>query len=63
MKLVGEKVQLRLTAEERASCKIGELLRPHFEASIEHTLDYSLTADNGLPDMVEIDELNHATLM
>lgn len=63
VKLAGDKVLLRLTDEERKDCKIPELCRPQFEAPVDHTMDYSLTADQGLPDMVEIDELNHATLM
>jgi hypothetical protein len=34
-----------------------------FETKVELTLDYSSNASSGLPDMVDIDELNHATLM
>jgi len=39
------------------------LIQPFFEASIDNTLDYSVLASKGLPDMVDIDELNHATLL
>ncbi len=60
---MGDKVMLRLTDEERAVCKMPELCKSQFEAPVDLTLDYSLTADKGLPDMVDIDELNHATLM
>ena len=63
MKLNGDKVVLRLTDEEKATCKMPEFNRPSFEVPVDCTLDYSLTANKGLPDMVEIDELNHATLM
>ena len=34
-----------------------------FETKVELTLDYSQNASAGLPDMVDIDELNHATLL
>lgn len=34
-----------------------------FETKVELTLDYSQNAIAGLPDMVDIDELNHATLL
>lgn len=38
-------------------------MRPQFEGAVDSTMDYSHTANKGLPDMVDIDELNHATLM
>ena len=63
VKLNGDKVMLRLADSERDGCKVPDLTRLQFEVPVELTLDYSLTADKGLPDMVEIDELNLATLM
>jgi myosin heavy subunit len=59
----GDKVILSLVESERADCAVAELKKPNFEALVEHTMDFSLTASKGLPDMVDIDELNHATLM
>jgi len=61
--LNGDKVVLKLTDEERATCQIPQLTKPNFEAPVDLTMDWSHTADRGLPDMVDIDELNHATLM
>lgn len=63
VELKGDKVRLKLTDEERATCQIGKLTKPFFEDAIDLTMDWSRTADRGLPDMVDIDELNHATLM
>lgn len=63
LKLAGDKVTLRLTEEEKKTCKIDSLNKPSFDAPVDLTMDYSLMASKGLPDMVDIDELNHATLM
>ncbi len=63
VKLNGDKVTLRLADHEKATCKIPQLTKASFEAPVDLTMDWSQTADRGLPDMVEIDELNHATLM
>jgi myosin heavy subunit len=38
-------------------------MKASFEAPVNLTLDFSHTANKGLADMVDIDELNHATLM
>jgi myosin heavy subunit len=66
VKLDKEKVWLRLTNEERNNYKgtsRPSLNVDSFETKVELTLDYSNNAAQGLPDMVDIDELNHATLM
>jgi len=52
-----------LTPEERQQCKIKEISGPLFDCKIEETLDFSQNAMQGLADMVDIDELNNATLM
>lgn len=57
------KVVLRLADSEKAECQVAELKKPNFDGLVEHTMDYSQTASKGIPDMVDIDELNHATLM
>lgn len=42
---------------------MAELKKPGFAASPENTMEYSKMAERGLDDMVEIDELNPATLL
>ena len=63
MKHDKEKVWLKLTDDEKKNCKFPKLNVPMFETKVEFTLDNSNNASVGLPDMVDIDELNHATLM
>ena len=64
LKVSGDgKVTLKLADSERAECQVADLKKPNFEGLVENTMDYSQTASKGLPDMVDIDELNHATLM
>jgi len=38
---VGDKVTLKLTTEERATCKVKEINGPNFDCKIEETLDFS----------------------
>ena len=42
---------------------MAELKKPGFPVGLELTLEYSKMAEAGLNDMVEIDELNPATLL
>jgi myosin heavy subunit len=42
---------------------VAELKKPGFPVGLELTLEYSKMAEAGLNDMVEIDELNPATLL
>lgn len=46
-----------------ADCKVAELKKPGFAVGPELTLEYSKMSEAGLNDMVEIDELNPATLL
>ena len=59
----GDKLVLKLTPDEQPYCKIQEYLAPSFEVPIDRTMEYSASSEKGIADMVEIDELNHATLL
>ena len=54
---------LKLTTEEQKTCKVEDFMQSSFEVTLESTMEYSKAAEKGLADMVEIDELNHATLL
>lgn len=54
---------LKLALEEQALCKIQDYLAPNFEVAKDKTMPYSASSELGIADMVEIDELNHATLL
>jgi myosin heavy subunit len=63
-KFDGEKVTATLHESEVADCKgVPEFKKPGFPAAPENTLEYSKMAERGIDDMVEIDELNPATLL
>ncbi len=38
---VGDKVTLKLTADERPTCKVKEINGPTFDCKIDETLDFS----------------------
>ena len=59
----GSKLVLTLTPEEIKECKVKELLASSFEIEVDHVMEYSKVTEKGIADMVEIDELNHATLL
>ena len=63
VKLDKDKVWLKLTPDAAKICQVQAIKGPMFETKVELTLDYSQNAIAGLPDMVDIDELNHATLL
>ena len=48
---------------EQAECKVAELKKKDFPAPVELTDEYSKMAEAGINDMVDIDELNPATLL
>jgi myosin heavy subunit len=52
-----------LFESELADCKVPELKKAGFPVGPELTLEYSKMSEAGLNDMVEIDELNPATLL
>lgn len=54
---------LKLALEEQTNCKIQDYLAPNFEVTKDKTMPYSTSSELGIADMVEIDELNHATLL
>mmetsp|Transcript_84050 Transcript_84050/g.116110 ORF Transcript_84050/g.116110 Transcript_84050/m.116110 type:complete len:142 (+) Transcript_84050:160-585(+) len=61
--LNGDQVTCSLLDDDKKECKEGELKKPKFEVKIEDTLEYTKMMDEGISDMVEIDELNPATLL
>lgn len=42
---------------------MGAFLNPTFEIPVDNVMEYSKVAEEGIADMVEIDELNNATLL
>ena len=62
-KFDGEKVLCTLVENEVAECKVNDLKKKDFPVLPENTEEYSKLAEKGLDDMVEIDELNRATLL
>ena len=52
-----------ITEEEAKDCRINELKKQNFPIPINKTLEYSSLAEQGIADMVEIDELNSASLL
>jgi myosin heavy subunit len=39
------------------------MIEGEFEIKAENVMEYSLSAEQGISDMIEISELNHATLL
>lgn len=54
---------MALHESENAECKVPELKKPGFQAPPENTVEYSKMSEKGIDDMVDIDELNPATLL
>ena len=64
MSIDGENVKCQITdPEELRECTENELKVPGLVVPLNDTLEYSELAQQGIPDMVEIDELNPATLL
>ena len=63
MKDTEDMLTLKLAPEEHSYCKVQDYLQPYFDLSKEKTMPFSLSSEQGIADMVEIDELNHATLL
>ena len=59
----GEKVVCNLDESEKTDCTVADLKAANFVALPANTLEYSAMAERGLDDMVDIDELNPATLL
>lgn len=49
--------------EEIGECTVAELKKAVVTISLKDTFEFSAMAAEGIPDMVEIDELNPATLL
>jgi hypothetical protein len=54
---------LTLDESESADCRVAEIKKAGFQALPENTLEYSKMSEAGIDDMVDIDELNPATLL
>ena len=61
--LKGDEVKCSVVAEERGECGEADLKRDGIMIPLKDTFEYSAMAEEGIPDMVEIDELNPATLL
>ena len=59
----GDNVKITLTAEEQPECKVPALKGNGALVPLANTLEYSAMALSGIDDMVEIDELNPASLL
>ena len=62
-KIEDDKAFVTLIEEEVRDCKVVELKKQNFPIHIAKTLEYSESAEHGIADMVEIDELNSASLL
>ena len=56
----GDEVKCSVVAEERGECGEADLKRDGIMVPLKDTFEYSAMAEEGIPDMVEIDELNTA---
>ena len=59
----GEMATVALYESEKGECKVAEFKKASFQVAPELTYEFSKMADAGIEDMVEIDELNPATLL
>jgi myosin heavy subunit len=62
-KLDGTNLELSLSPEEIKDCITAEYKKPSFTVEMRRTLDFSKASDLGVSDMVDIDELNPASLV
>jgi myosin heavy subunit len=62
-KLDGDNAYATITPEEAEECKVVDLKKKNFPIHMRKTLEYSQRAEEGIADMVEIDELNSASLL
>lgn len=56
-------MELSLPADELKDCVTAEYKKTSFTVEIRRTLDFSKVSEQGVADMVEIDELNSASLV
>jgi len=57
------KATVKLAPAEVAMCKVPQFTGASFEVTTDLCMEYSKVAEEGIADMVEIDELNNATLL
>ena len=62
-KLDGANLVCNLHEDELKDCKVAELKKKDFSIGVELTEEYSKMSEAGIDDMVDIDELNPATLL
>lgn len=62
-KLDGNKLVCNLHEDENKDCKVADLKKKDFSIGVELTEEYSKMSEAGIDDMVDIDELNPATLL
>ena len=59
----GDKAKVTVIPEEISECKVGALKGNGVLIPLKDTLEFSEMANSGIADMVEIDELNPASLL
>lgn len=62
-KFDGAQALCDLHESEAQDCRVPELKKAGFAVPPENTLEYSKMSEAGINDMVDIDELNPATLL
>ena len=61
--LNGDQVKCSVVPEEKSECTVAEFKKDTCMVPLKDTFEFSAMAEEGIPDMVEIDELNPATLL
>ena len=61
--VVGEQAKVTVIPEEQKECTVAALKGNDVMVKLGNTLEYSSMAESGIADMVEIDELNPASLL
>jgi len=61
--VVGDNAKVTVIAEEAKECKVASLKGNGVLIKLQDTLEYSQMAEQGIDDMVEIDELNPASIL
>lgn len=57
-----ECVDLKLR-KDKYNCKESKYNKGNFTLKKNHIMEYSIPSESGLPDMIDMNELNHATLL
>ena len=59
----GDKAKVTVIPDEQAECKVQALKGNGILVKLVDTMEFSQMAEDGIDDMVEIDELNPASLL